>query len=143
MYWLGALQCNSSIALETGQFHCSRRGVRGRLEVLQRQKIDFYTPDGESSVYTWNAIPAQYVPGASPWSHVYGGVQNLWSMYELWVMLGVFAWIASGGMCLALVWAFGRVKRPCAHCGDKFLPERSTARYSSAKWRVAAQRAKP
>jgi hypothetical protein len=31
---------------------------------------------------------------------------------------------------------------PCAHCGEKFKPQRTTARYCSARCRVAAHRAK-
>jgi hypothetical protein len=31
--------------------------------------------------------------------------------------------------------------RPCAHCGERFTPERSTGRYCGARCRVAAHRA--
>jgi hypothetical protein len=35
-----------------------------------------------------------------------------------------------------------RERVPCKHCGETFLPERSTARYCSVKCRVRAHRAK-
>src|SRR5262249_34056725 len=43
---------------------------------------------------------------------------------------------------IPLTISFSRCEAPCAHCGEVFTPQRSTARYCGARCRVAANRAK-
>jgi hypothetical protein len=50
----------------------------------------------------------------------------------------VFGQELAGGKFRMLV----PVKRACEHCGEKFRPQRTTARFCSAKCRVYAARAK-